>query len=335
MNQRALKALLYWTMWFTVTIVGYSQLYQGTDVVDFVQQDKSRITWLIMGLFVFGVVISLLLVLALSFEWDQVYNVEAEVDRRGLEGIAVDRLRRMFGRYLRHLKYAISINAHPDPEALLTVEMGGYRRVNHLVEIIGNLLITLGLIGTVVGLTLTLTGLTGSLKALGTDQELLIASLRDSMAGMGTAFYTTLLGAALGGVILRVFALISEHSIDGLQDIIMRLCIVHFGADLKPSAERDIHALEAELERLRSNVESLDHAFAGSASSLAQFRTEIEKLRKPAGEEETADSLHQAIKMQDYYCYLLKEEIEMLNAMNNPWRIRWRHFFRRRTPRRS
>lgn len=334
MNQRALKALLYWTTWFTVTIVGYAQLYQGTDVVEFMKNDNSKITWLIVGVFVFGTMISLLLVLALTFEWAQAFDVEDRVDERGLEGLDNTRLRRMLGRYLHNLKYALSINASPDPEQLLNVEMGGYRRANHFIEILGNLLITLGLIGTVVGLTLTLTGLTGSLKALGNDQELLISSLRDSMAGMGTAFYTTLLGAALGGVILRVFALISEHSIDGLHDMIMRLCIVNFGADLKPSAERDIHALEAELERLRENVEGLDQAFAGSASSLANFRNEVKILRQPVEEEETETSLHQAVKMQDYYCHLLKAEIDMLNTLNNPWRLRWRHLFRRVTGRR-
>ena len=329
MSQRALKALLFWVIWMTVTIVGYAQLYQGTDVVEFMQEDNSRITWLIVGVFIFGVILSLLLVLALTFEWAQAYDVEDRVDQGGLEGLETKSLRRMLGRYLHNLKYALSINANPDAEQLLNVEIGSYRRVNHFIEVLGNLLITLGLIGTVVGLTLTLTGLTGSLEALGNNQELLIASLRDSMAGMGTAFYTTLLGAALGGVILRVFALISEHSIDGLHDIIMRLCIVHFGADLKPSSDRDIHALEAELERLRKNVVDLDQAFAGSANSLAQFRSEVQLLRQPADEEETTDTLHQAVKMQDYYCYLLKEEIEMLNTLNNPWRIRWRHLFRR------
>jgi len=339
-DQRALKALFYWVIWFTITIVGYAQLYQGTDVVEFIKHDNSRITWLIMIVFVFGAILSLLLVLALTFEWSQTYDVECCVvsrpvegehaDARGLTGLDSQRLRRMLGRYLRNLKYAISINASPDPEQLLNVEMGGYRRANHFIEILGNLLITLGLIGTVVGLTLTLTGLTGSLKALGNDQELLISSLRDSMAGMGTAFYTTLLGAALGGVVLRVFALISEHSIDALHDMIMRLCIVHFGAELKPSANRDMHVLEMELERLRKNVTGLDQAFASSANSLASFRNEVKLLRQPADEEETADSLHQAVKMQDYYCYLLKEEIAMLNTLNNPWRIRWRHLFRRR-----
>ncbi len=329
MDQRALKALLYWTTWFTVTIVAYAQLYQGTAVVEFMRDDNSRITWLIVGVFIFGTMISLLLVLALTFEWAQAYDIEDKVDGRGLEGFNNKQLRRMLGRYIRNLKYALSINASPEPEQLLNVEMGGYRRTNHFIEILGNLLITLGLIGTVVGLTLTLTGLTGSLQALGNDQELLIASLRDSMAGMGTAFYTTLLGAALGGVILRVFALISEHSIDALHDMIMRLCIVYFGADLKPTAERDIHALEAELERLRKNVEGLDQAFSGSASSLASFRNEVQLLRQPVDEEETETSLHQAVKMQDYYCHLLKAEIEMLNTLNNPWRIRWRHLFRR------
>ncbi|MBL4851758.1 MAG: MotA/TolQ/ExbB proton channel family protein [Gammaproteobacteria bacterium] len=328
MNQRALKALFYWVIWFTVTIVGYAQLYQGTDVVEFIKHDNSRITWLIMAVFVFGAILSLLLVLALTFEWAQAYDIERRGNERGLEGLDSQRLHRMLGRYLRNLKYAVSINASPDPEQLLNVEMGGYRRTNHFIEVLGNLLITLGLIGTIVGLTLTLTGLTGSLKALGNDQELLIASLRDSMAGMGTAFYTTLLGAALGGVVLRVFALISEHSIDALHDMIMRLCIVYFGAELKPSANRDIHALEAELERLRKNVVGLDQAFADSASSLARFRNEVQLLRQPVEEEETETSLHQAVKMQDYYCHLLKAEIEMLNTLNSPWRIRWRHLFR-------
>lgn len=61
-----------------------------------------------------------------------------------------------------------------------------------IVVLFSNLMITLGLIGTVSGLITTVGG-------IGSD-----GNMEEALGGMGTAFYTTLLGSVLGGITLRI-----------------------------------------------------------------------------------------------------------------------------------
>jgi hypothetical protein len=203
------------------------------------------VTWLILGLFVFGLICSFALTILVTLEALVANRVDESVAGKGLK--AIDRLprRRSVSRFYTALKTTTEAsNGNVDIETLLTSELSIYQRISHSTDVIGNLLITLGLIGTVVGLTLVLTGLTGSLEALGHDSEMMLSGLRTAMAGMGTAFYTTLLGAVLGGVLLRVFAQITEHGINSVYDAVMRTCLVHCAADLQPTMQRDLRHLD-------------------------------------------------------------------------------------------
>lgn len=56
-----------------------------------------------------------------------------------------------------------------------------FERGSHSVEVAGTLLVTMGLIGTVMELTLTLGGLTRCLDALGQNQARLLDGLRQEM----------------------------------------------------------------------------------------------------------------------------------------------------------
>jgi biopolymer transport protein ExbB/TolQ len=77
---------------------------------------------------------------------------------------------------------------------------------NRVIELFSSILITLGLIGTVVGLIIMMDKLTEVMANSGGAD--LLTTLADPstgpLSGLGTAFYTTLLGAVFGGVILRV-----------------------------------------------------------------------------------------------------------------------------------
>ncbi|MGD8567655.1 MAG: MotA/TolQ/ExbB proton channel family protein [Gammaproteobacteria bacterium] len=191
MIQRGYRALVLWIVWSAAAIVIYASMYSDTDVWDFVQHDPSRITWGIIALFGVGVATSFVLTILLTFESIKVDLLESIAKQRGWLGIEESKKRLCVASFFDSLKTVINNNGELNVESLVDVEFAVYRRTSHALEVIGNLLITLGLVGTVVGLTLTLTGLTSSLEALGQDQEQLLRGLRGAMGGMGTAFYTT------------------------------------------------------------------------------------------------------------------------------------------------
>jgi len=120
----------------------------------------------------------------------------------------------------------------------------------------------------VLGMTITMNGLHGALGALGVDQSLLVEGLRTAMNGMGVAFYTTLLGSVLGGVLLRVFAWITDASVNGLQDLMVRTYLVYASADLEPSDDRDMRALDASVAQLNQRVDLLTLAIQNSRKEM-------------------------------------------------------------------
>ncbi len=247
MIQRGYRALVLWIVWAAAAIIIYFGLYQDTEIWDFVKRDPSRITWAIIGLFGLGVTASFILTITLTLESIKVDLLESIAKKKGWLGIQQTDKKGCVANYFSSLRTIVENNGELNIEALVDVEFSIYQRSAHALEIIGNLLITLGLIGTVVGLTLTLTGLTGSLEALGHDQDQLLSGLRGAMSGMGTAFYTTLLGAVLGGVLLRIFAHIDESGVESLENSLTRICLVHCSADFKPSLERDMRIINSQI----------------------------------------------------------------------------------------
>ncbi|MFQ8433122.1 MotA/TolQ/ExbB proton channel family protein [Amaricoccus sp. W119] len=79
---------------------------------------------------------------------------------------------------------------------------------NRLSELFSSILITLGLIGTIAGLIIMVSKLRSSMGDFdpSSGDELIKELMQDggALSGLDTAFYTTLLGAVLGGVMLRV-----------------------------------------------------------------------------------------------------------------------------------
>ncbi len=323
MNQKPLRTLLLWILWAAMAIMAYTLLYMDSDVWGFVRNDSSRITWLILILFAIGLAGSFILAIKLTLETMIAFQIEELTRNGGLKEIAGRRYRFAIGRFFRHLKATIEGNGQPEIESMLNVELASYQRMSHSTEVIGNLLITLGLIGTVMGLTLTLTGLTGSLEALGEDQELLLAGLRQAMAGMGTAFYTTLLGAVLGGVLLRVFGQITEHGYDALYDKVVHTCLVNCSADLKSTAERDMRFLASELAMLGEQLEELQPIFIASQEAMGRLRHEASAMRQQTQEENRL--LRENIQLRQTDARLMLEEIKRLRAFNRPWSLRLRH----------
>ena len=320
MIQRGYRALVLWIVWSAVAIVIYANMYEDTDVWEFVQNDPSRITWGIIALFIMGVITSLSLTILLTLESVKVDILEGIAKSKGWMGIEDSSKLLCVANFFESLKTVIRNNGELNIEALVDVEFAIYRRTAHALEVIGNLLITLGLVGTVVGLTLTLTGLTSSLEALGQDQEQLLRGLRGAMGGMGTAFYTTLLGSVLGGVLLRVYGHIDENGVDSLENALTRICLVYCSADFKPSTERDVRALNQEIESLTQRIDYLKKVLNESKTVVADFSQELAELHK---RDNNPHSMEETIKLRKEYLDTLRHEFQLRRMNRGAW---WKVF---------
>lgn len=326
MNQRPFRTLFLWVIWASAILGIYLTLYSNASIWSFVDHDPSRVTWGILAMFAVGLVLSFYTVMVITLEWMRAFNAQVAARKSGLTQIDTGMPKRAVDRFFHALKMAMESTAQPDVEALLNAELAGYHRNSHAVEVMGNLLITLGLIGTVTGLTMTLSGLTGSLEALGHDQDMMLSGLRQAMAGMGTAFYNTLLGAVLGGIILRVFAQITDRGVESLYDNMMRTCQVHCSADYNKGIERDVRILRAEMAQLDALAKNLEQTFRQSGAALSDFRKEVDRL--DGGEQSL---LSEKIQRHRQYCDLLREEMALINEVNNTrWSWLTRVFGRRK-----
>lgn len=107
-----------------------------------------------------------------------------------------------------------------------------------LTEIAGGVLVTIGLVGTIVGLISSFSGIGVVLDNVGEDRRQLLSGFRSTLGGMGTAFYTTLLGSVLGGVVMRVLNTIVVSSTDALISHIAELTEVYILPTIRSSAQR-------------------------------------------------------------------------------------------------
>lgn len=323
------RTLLQWAAWAAVAAGVYVALYYRTDLLGNVRQDQSGITGIIIVLFLIGALLSLTLSMAITREAKQAIRLGVAICDRGLMNV-IPRLERYSAhRFFAAVRAGVASDRPPDPDPLIELELNGYYRRSDAVGVIGNLLITLGLIGTVVGLTFTLSGLSTALESLGHDQQELVRGLEKAMSGMGTAFYTTLLGAVLGGVLLRIFALITNHGIGDLGDTLKRIS-VYCTHDVKPSAERDMRRLNAEIALLGDNCRTLQQALEDTASAMHAFRDTADNLHRLGSDGEDGEkTMRDALVLQMYYADLLREEIKVMDKVNRAWWPRLRRALRR------
>lgn len=92
-----------------------------------------------------------------------------------------------------------------------------------LVEFCSSILVTLGLVGTIIGLIQSAGGLGEVFKAISAEDGTVMDGVDAALGGMGVAFYTTLMGAILGGVCLRLLSNLvdanTEHIVSHIAEL--------------------------------------------------------------------------------------------------------------------
>ena len=127
--------------------------------------------------------------------------------------------------FRQHIQSLFTIfKSHPEIQQDSLIEVAHARLMarNKVVELFSSVLVTLGLIGTIIGLIDSTAGLGDAMTSMfGPNQAVESASEGDilgtamiaTFGGLKTAFYTTLLGSLLGGVILRLLTNVVDAAI--------------------------------------------------------------------------------------------------------------------------
>jgi len=310
LDQRGLKTLVLWVIWACVCASVFVQLFHQADIWDYIVYDTSRVTWVILGTFCFGVSVSFVHVAALTWEWFCAYRLQYQLEKNGLYGATV-KGRQISNRFISSLQYIHQNGGQVDLSALSTVEFSGYIRGARFVSLLGSLMITMGLIGTVLGLTITLTGLNGALENVDSDGLSVLIGLREAMSGMGLAFYTTLLGSIMGGVLLRMFAYIGDNSIEALQDLLTRSCMVYAAVDLTPSVQRDFRQLDRVVEGMETRLLTLTQSLQQSKAAMFDFAQEMQALKDATRLKASDDEVFKAIAVHRHYAKVLRYELNL------------------------
>ncbi|XAM00575.1 MotA/TolQ/ExbB proton channel family protein [Phycisphaeraceae bacterium D3-23] len=96
-----------------------------------------------------------------------------------------------------------------------------------VVDFASSILVTLGLVGTIIGLIQSADGLTDVFMAMSNSDTSIMSGVRTTLEGMGIAFYTTLLGAILGGVCLRLLSSLVDSNIEHVVSHIAELTEIY------------------------------------------------------------------------------------------------------------
>lgn len=137
-------------------------------------------------------------------------------------------------------------SAHPDVDQDNLIEILHNRLLsrNRVVELFSGVLVTIGLIGTIIGLIFMMDGLSEIIQKSGVGSNLVsvLFAKNGPMGALGLAFYTTLVGATLGGVIFRVLTSIVDENVTRYVSHVAELTAVHVIPVMKSRALKTISA---------------------------------------------------------------------------------------------
>jgi hypothetical protein len=139
------------------------------------------------------------------------------------EWIGINRLRTALVESAKHPnseaeELVVAILKHDRPEFLRIKDLvdsyySGMEVPLRTLSMISSLMVTLGLIGTILGLIISIGGLEDIMSHVEGLNKGVLGGVKETIRGMSIAFYSTLLGAVLGAVILRMLSVSLTNSL--------------------------------------------------------------------------------------------------------------------------
>ncbi|MDF7807518.1 MotA/TolQ/ExbB proton channel family protein [Pontiellaceae bacterium B12219] len=267
-----------WSIWagglsLVMGIITRNQLVAGF------KADETFMSVVIAFAFAAGLIISLLTAIKLNKEWAVLTDIKhsnkipSSGDDSDLVGV--------FAKLQNFKEQGESV----DPHAAIDSYHARYNSRVRRVSIIAALIISMGLLGTVVGLIISISGLGSMVENIGLSKTGMMDAMRTTFSGMGTAFYTTFFGA-LGGLILRAVAVsqlnsLSELCSEAAEYADNKLIIK---AESKESAMNEqVAKVISSFENMQVQIDSLTISIAASIeATMAKFGESIEAVGQHA-----------------------------------------------------
>ena len=149
-------------------------------------------------------------------------------------------------------------------------------RREYLVQLGSNIMVTLGLIGTITGLIVAISGLETVMTSLESDGNMLLPGLKKALSGMGSAFYTTLFGAVLGGFFLKLLHQATNNMAEELVDEIALRAELYVIPFLEKTAEQTINN---NLIGLTGTMIDFSHFIETASTRVAEYLESFDGLK--------------------------------------------------------
>jgi len=268
-----IKPIVSWSIWagglsLIMGIVTRNHLLAGF------RTDETGMSFVIAALFIGGLVISFRAAMQLHSEWDVLNRVMTTKQvplRNGKSGLTD-----IFNTLADYKKNGEKVDVH---SAIDTYHAGHNSRVR-TVSIMSALLISMGLLGTIIGLIMSISGLGGMVENIGLSRATMMEALKVTVAGMGTAFYTTFFGA-LGGLILRAVAVSQLNSLSELCAAASEYADINLTAKLESKDEE----LNQQVSKVISSFENMQREIDSITTRIsASFENTMESFGEALGE---------------------------------------------------
>ena len=211
---RLLNPLLVWFLSVALALVILA-ISLRSQFATFISADRSNIALIIFLLFLVAIVMSFVHALTLTRDFNFVGRL---ITDSPYQDSSYDWGSHEIARIMRISYMGTGTLTGKD---LLGPYLARRNNIPNLISLLSSMLITLGLIGTVVGLIGAVGGLNSVIDGATYSESQLVDGIRETMASMGTAFYTTLFGAFLGGFTLRAVARVLQLSIDNVGGLLL------------------------------------------------------------------------------------------------------------------
>jgi|GEM_PF-2286748 len=292
MAKKSFSPIMTWMFWSILVLGAFLTVTWEYFVAGF-SADTSKITWLILGFFIYGFAASLRVAFYLEAEFKSLKVMD--VDQRVTDADASD-ASAMFDAAMERIRRGDRIEVRN----LITAYGAKLKGRVDNIGVVAGMLITIGLLGTVVGLIITVTGLDQVLQSNSADFASMKAGLNKTVSGMGTAFYTTFFGALLGGVVLKVLSAEMKKSAQVLVADALRFSELFIAPQFQKKASESLVALEERITVLQQQlstlggsfgevIETIDSKQSVLASGLGNLVERVEQANRDANER--ADAL--------------------------------------------
>lgn len=265
MAKKSVSPIMTWAFW-SISVLGVFLTVTWDYFVAGFSADSSYITWIIVLFFILGLGFSLRAALYLEKEFKSLNAMDANQrigdanssDAAALFDAALERIRRGDRVEMRNLisAYAARTKARTDN-----------------ISVIANMLVTIGLLGTVLGLIMTVTGLDLVLQSSSADFASMKAGMNATVSGMGTAFYTTLFGALLGGVVLKVLGAEMRKSGMILSADALRFSELYVSPQMARHASETLVELEQGIGAVNTRLKELADSFGAVIGTIDSKQT--------------------------------------------------------------